>query len=113
MRVIDADTAISLIQEDKIEGKTLDIIKALGDGLQAETLNQACDRHIEIISNLPTVEAEPTKHGCWKNVNISLVDPDGVSRYGRDGYQCSVCGAETTDITPYCPNCGARMDLTE
>lgn len=59
MRPIDADVLIPLIQEDKIEGKTLDIVKALGDGLQAETLNQSCDRHIKIINNLPTIDAVP------------------------------------------------------
>jgi hypothetical protein len=57
--MIDADTVIPLIQEDKIEGETLNLIKALGDGLQAETLNQACDRHIKIINSLPTIEAIP------------------------------------------------------
>ena len=58
-RLIDADAAITLIQEDKIEGETLGIMKALGSGLQAETLNQACDRHIKIINSLPTIiEAE-------------------------------------------------------
>ena len=73
MRLIDADALISIIQEDKIEGKTLDIIKALGDGLQAETLNQSCDRHIKIISNLPTIDAVPVVRckDCkrWKDSN--------------------------------------------
>lgn len=55
------------------------------------------------------MNTEP-KHGWWKNVHISLVDPDGVARYGRYGYQCSICRTETADITPYCPNCGAKMD---
>ncbi len=59
MRPIDADALIPLIQEDKIEEKTLGIMKALGDGLQAETLNQTCDRHIKIISSLPTIDAVP------------------------------------------------------
>ncbi len=57
MRPVDADVLIPLIQEDKIEGKILDIVKALGDGLQAETLNQACDRHIKMINGLPTIDA--------------------------------------------------------
>ena len=56
------------------------------------------------------VEFAPVKHGRWTDVHVSLVDSDGASRYGRLGFQCSVCGAETVYITPYCPNCGARMD---
>lgn len=82
MRPIDADILVPLIQEDRIEGKILDIVKALGDGLQAETLNQACDRHIKIIRDLPTIDAVPVvrckdcKHkggfGCpwWKGEDI-------------------------------------------
>ena len=109
MRAIDADTAILLIQKDKIEGETLDIIKALGDGLQAETLNQACDRHINMINSLPTIEAEP-KHGSW------IWDKENDKMY------CSECGYETDNwgvnqesdpiewqVPNYCENCGANM----
>lgn len=116
MRPIDADTLIPLIQEDKIEGETLNIVKALGDGLQAETLNQTCDRHIKIIRELPTIEP---KHGKW----IKMSDRDGIY------WACSECGEdiprishfnpqfdlfprlESIDKTNYCPKCGARMDL--
>lgn len=115
MRPIDADVLIPLIQEEKIEGKTLDIIKALGDGLQAETLNQACDRHIKIIKGLPTIEQ---KRGKW----IKMSDRDGIY------WACSECGEdiprvshfdpqfdlfprlESIDKTNYCPHCGAKME---
>ncbi len=117
MRLVDADAAIPLIQEDKIEGKTLDIVKELGDGLQAETLNQACDRHIKIINSLPTIEAEPVEHGRWLT---------GVGENGEPiGTYCSECGwswerniaaIQLNKVlsrieTPRCPYCGARMDL--
>lgn len=100
MRQIDADALIPLIQEDKIEGETLNIIRALGDGLQAETLNQACDRHIKIINSLPTIKAEP-KHGRWKGA-------------GMGDYMCSLCATVVSgNRYHYCPNCGARMDKGE
>lgn len=79
-------------------------------GSREMTMDEAKSDFDTIIDLQPTVEAEPIKHGRWKNVHISLVDPDGVARYGRWGCQCSICGTETADITPYCPNCGARMD---
>ena len=105
-RLIDADALIPLIQKDKIEGENLDIIKALGNGLQAETLNQACDRHIKIINSLPTIQAEPVRHGEW------LWD----DHYGH--YKCSECKDfyphNTTVILnngfKFCPNCGLKMD---
>lgn len=109
MRPVDADVLIPLIREEKIKGEILDIIKTLGDGLQAETLNQACDRHIKIISSLPTID--PVKHGEW------------IKNDGRYGWHCSVCGeddfyafvrnsdtGENELQDRYCPNCGARMD---
>lgn len=113
MRPIDADTLIPLIQEDKIEGETLDIVKALGDGLQAETLNQTCDRHIKIIRELPTIEP---KRGKW------IKDGDAYALY-----KCSVCNdvcpaVGYADCIPeermyktmkYCPNCGAKMERSE
>lgn len=76
MRLIDADALISLIQEEKIEGKILDIIKALGDGLQAETLNQACDRHLKIINSLPIIDAVPVVR-CIDCVYASLGSNSG------------------------------------
>lgn len=70
MRPVDADALIPLIQEEKIEGEILDIAKALGEGLLAETLNQSCDRHIKIIRSLPTIDAVPRKafdRILWEN----------------------------------------------
>ena len=99
MRLIDADVLIPLIQEEKIEGKILDIIKALGDGLQAETLNQSCDRHIKIINSLPTIDAVPAKHGEWEYI--------GGYGYKYRWSECVMCAERKTN---YCSYCGAKMD---
>lgn len=58
------------------------------------------------ILDMPTIEAEPVRHGEW------------FSRYarhwkGRD--ECSECGYHEKDHRDlshmkYCPNCGAKMD---
>lgn len=54
-----------------------------------------------VIEDAPTIEAEPIKHGRWVKI--------------YDSFQCSICGSKTTTYyrTNYCPNCGAKMDLTE
>ncbi len=53
------------------------------------------------MKQLPVVGAAPVVHGQWRDRNPF------TSR-------CSVCGEENElGDTNYCPNCGARMDLTE
>lgn len=53
-----------------------------------------------LVSMLPTIEADPVKHGRW-----------------IAGYRCSLCGEDLSSWadayyeTNYCPNCGAKMDL--
>lgn len=54
----------------------------------------------EDIDKLPTVDAEPVKHGLWVKL-------------GKHDWACSVCRR----VVPYsytghkyCPNCGAKMD---
>ena len=58
---------------------------------------------------MPTVEAEPVRHGKWKQWDS----------YGFENtYECTACGEsfvliEGTPITngyKYCPSCGAKMD---
>ena len=68
------------------------------------TLMDFCER----IDDAPTVDAEPVRHGHWVDMG--------------DFEQCSVChGTQLKEIqtyygkatwikTPYCPNCGAKMD---
>lgn len=69
---------------------------------------------IRKLSETPTVDAVEVVHGRWIPIEY-----DGYA----DGYpvwdlwECSECreehsGDEDT-LTPYCPSCGAKMDLEE
>lgn len=52
----------------------------------------------EFVENAPTIDAEPIRHGRW------VMDK---------GYnECSICGCNEV-VTPYCPQCGAKMDEVE
>lgn len=56
-----------------------------------------------IIDNLPTIEAEPVRHGKWESFDCEYWGtPD-------TGYTCSECGRQEFQKEPYC-NCGAKMD---
>ena len=60
------------------------------------------------IDKAPTVDAVEVVHGRW----IEKVDM--VESYLADCtevfYECSVCETANIGESPYCPNCGAKMD---
>lgn len=56
------------------------------------------------ISDLPAADVAPVVHGRW------IEHIDSYENY----CECSVCHFSpdsTLDETPYCPHCGAKMDL--
>lgn len=58
------------------------------------------------IARFPAVEAEPVRHGRW--LKYSGFMPI---------YRCSICDqrnlfkGDDEVLSPYCPNCGAKMDM--
>lgn len=56
---------------------------------------------IQCIGQAPTLDVEPVRHGRW------IISSDGYYPY------CSECKEEPKggNMTKYCPNCGAKMDL--
>jgi rubrerythrin len=59
------------------------------------------------IDEIPAADVVEVKHGRWE------IETDHDEFWGdMDYYKCSLCGnLELRDTqTPYCPNCGARMD---
>lgn len=57
----------------------------------------------------PTVDAVPVVHGRW----IEKIDI--VASYFAECeeffYECSACNSANFGESPYCPHCGAKMDL--
>lgn len=63
----------------------------------------------------PTVEFDPVRHGKWKQIS-------SIRKIGELNIpisKCSCCNFSFCDIFnsdefySFCPNCGARMDVTE
>lgn len=92
MRLIDADA----IRYDRL----------LKTGNKEHPLEWAASQ--SRIDNVPTIDAEPVRHGHWKESST-----------------CSVCGKRAVkkvifcdetlweDKYDYCPHCGAKMDEVE
>ena len=64
-----------------------------------------------IIESMPTID--PVKHGKWIDREKYRTTKDGVFHTYRFKV-CSECGRgsgrKMNRPTPFCPNCGARMD---
>jgi len=91
-----------LIDAEKLEKYKADCCVPLTEW--QEGWNDAIDT---IIDETPTVDAEPVRHGKW------IIKNDDFMNYPT---VCSVCGMGAITSawrpikTPYCPNCGAKMD---
>lgn len=90
MRLIDADFLLK---------KGWVLHKMVGTTLHEMPLNHP---------DVPTVDAEPIRHGRWVKPN-----PKGIVTYDEHAYaECSVC--HTAEYLGYgmryCPTCGAKMD---
>lgn len=90
MNLIDVDVLLAEIEEE----------------IEAEKSYDDYDRSVTVglriaykdIKKQPKVEAETIKHGQWLPHKITASS------------KCSECRRVFADETPYCPNCGARMD---
>ena len=55
-----------------------------------------------LLDKIPIIEVEPVRHGRWV-----------PTRPYMHSAKCTVCGNIWDLETPYCPSCGAKMDLEE
>ena len=126
--LIDRQAAIDAIFNDKIDSNSLEIMTALGNGNEALTVNMTCDRHMQLLSKLPSAQPDTDLSSysdkLWKTAyergKSERKKGKWIEQDGYDGdiyYDCSVCGNSwvTIDGTPwdngmnFCPNCGADM----
>lgn len=70
-----------------------------------DTLDELCvnDSLYNALQTIPSANVAPVRHGRWEEQS------------DRDELVCSYCNGGYTlyDETPYCPNCGAKMDGKE
>ena len=70
----------------------------------------ALDGMIKALNEAPTVDAMEVVHGRWGRHNVDGTDMFGEPTEIVFACNCSVCGRDGRSETPYCPNCGAKMD---
>lgn len=120
-RYIDADALIAAIQQtycadcNKRKGKKRGKECVLYEIGEAPCKSCGVMDAMDDIENAPTADVAPVVHGRW------LDRAENPRLRGRIRVMCSICGAfapyEMVNVgsfkeneTPYCPNCGAKMD---
>ena len=92
---VDKEAALSLVQSDAPE-----------DEKAAVTIATAKKLVRSIIQRAPAADVAPVVHGRW----IKKQEKDTFAGY-LYSYECSECERVEQRKEPYCPNCGAKMDL--
>jgi len=62
----------------------------------------------DVLQELPSSDVAPVRHGRWEEDLL-----EGLPGYRPVVVVCSECHRVGFAGTPYCPNCGARMDGEE
>ena len=63
------------------------------------------------ISDLPAADVAPVRHGRWEKAVESQLDTHTGEYWEEYYYNCLECDYASEWKSPYCPNCGCRMDL--
>lgn len=92
MRLIDADALMELY---KMRGELKEHEKLLSVPIPVIQQN---------IKDMPTIDAEPVKHGRW--IYKPYENDEAVCLY-----HCSECNDVSALAWNYCRECGAKMDL--
>jgi len=100
MKLVDADAAFDALDQKIPQNADLSgYVQGLMDAMQY------------IVNSAPAIDAVPVTHAHW------IVRQEFHDAHGAECepffYECSCCGKATGDDTPYCPECGARMDQAE
>ncbi len=107
-KYINADKA-EIILEHIVETDTR-TFSDRGDEL-TDKVYSSIAKGLETLKSLPAADVAEVRHGKW--MDYRRMGIDGTFHWFR---QCSECLYEREDDnedkdTPYCPNCGAKMDL--
>jgi len=110
--MIDADILTAVISMTEYKYDTTEPTREVDMAAIGQMINMII---IETINGMPTVDADPVRHGTWIECKAKNIIT-GEVRLVR---KCSECGSgyfiydflnSVDEIPNYCPNCGAKMD---
>lgn len=102
MRLIDADQAVAeadrLLEHYNLAMANAENNREINHVFKRQELFKAVRA---VVNTCPT--QDPTKHGHW-------IDTGRADYYLNKEYRCSCCNSVDYLCSPYCYNCGAKMD---
>lgn len=102
MRLIDADQAVSeadrLLEHYNLAMANAENNREINHVFKRQELFKAVRA---VVNACPT--QDPAKHGYW-------IDTGRADYYLNKEYRCSCCNSVDYLCSPYCYNCGAKMD---
>lgn len=82
----------------------LNNIRSKNEEFYEQPAQKTIDAIIEAVKGFKTIELKPkTKCGHW-------IQTSENGAYGEKHLYCSICNEESTISSPYCPNCGERLN---
>lgn len=111
------------MEPEYIERKALDKALTVAAANDKDKNRRTWAKAICVLHDLPAADVAPVVRGRW--VAQCVVETDGgwtledapYNEYQHSNPICSICrktalldGGEDYVASPYCPNCGARMD---
>lgn len=103
MRLIDADALRASLVPDPYNSTMMNGVR-FGGRNGGKTLSMVMSAMEYMITQAPTIDAEPVRHGRW------IAVPSSDMMTGK-AYKCSECNKMRygSFMPNYCQNCGAKM----
>ena len=71
----------------------------------------------EFVKEMPTIKAEPVRHGRWIECDYKHMEHGMIETEPKAGFCCSECRTafqkKKMTYKQYCAACGSRMDATD
>lgn len=68
---------------------------------------------LRMVNELHKADVAPVRHGRWEKAVESKLDTHTGEYWEEEYYNCLKCDYASDRKSPYCPNCGAKMDADE
>ena len=103
---IEREAAIAALDEFRLN----ETVSKYATVMQCKAARDAISRATKALESLPAADVEPLKRGRWLTWE-EMFPGETSKRKNNLGVFCDQCRNHADNMSDYCPNCGAKMDL--